>query len=729
MLEIKNLNKEQRRRVLIDLLFVKGFQRLEISKISDYESPKEIHNDCIENLNLPVRMTRLGIDAITYRYYKYMEEHPNVKKEMYHDIVEKSSKPGKSAISSKDFYKKYNMSHYHCHMILSKDILSQYRDNDYQELKDINKLINDSTSMHKIIEISDVLQNKRITLNELCQAHDINFKDYRYLLKQYHLTQTVYSLNDDDYDSFIELQANVIKNHPDFNHQINKLLSGQILLDESAFYFLYNYNDFIEILIYLYDKNFVDHLKELKKAVTYSHSMQFYHINDDVKNQISNINNKPYKKSGTRDLSIENKINNIIMKDPVLKMVFKDYLSLEYNERIKQIYQLIKYDARDAYKLYKEKMGKCDVYPHGHIAKLLTHDFRKKYIYLLDEMNLIKIDYRRLAYSQLERDFIKCFYDILDDNEYIINDRQVLRNNSRDFYEIDFYFPNQKLGFELSPCATHNSNQHRVKHFHDVTKSEKYHYNKFKRAEERGIQLIQLFGYDLVSPIFENITEPRIRAMFNLYDVVIGAREVEINDVTHHKKKTKELRDFIRSNHSDGVADASYKYEVKYNNKIVAGFLFKKHNNNTIEIKRFCVDPHYKIQGLISKMIKRFFIDYPKFNKVITYSDNAFGNGQSYQKSGFTYLGETGPSLKFVNPAHQLDRYSWQITMNLNSDQAVVNQDRIKKGLKPYYEEKFNVRKYIETELSHRQDNSKGYDAIYTPGSKKWEINREDVIK
>ena len=67
--------------------------------------------------------------------------------------------------------------------------------------------------------------------------------------------------------------------------------------------------------------------------------------------------------------------------------------------------------------------------------------------------------------------------------------------------------------------------------------------------------------------------------------------------------------------------------------------------------------------------------------------------------------------------------------MNLNSDQAVVNQDRIKKEFKPYYEEKFNVRKYIETELSHRQDNSKGYDVIYTPGSKKWEIYREDVIK
>lgn len=725
MLEIKNLNKEQRRRVLIDLLFVKGFQRLEISKISDYENSKEIHNDCIENLNLPVRMTRLGIDAITYRYYKYMEENPDVKKEMYYDIVEKSSKPGKSAISSKDFYEKYNMSHYHCHMILSKNILDQYKNSNYEELENMNKLIDQSESMHKIIEMSDVVKSKRITLNELCQAHDINFKEYKYLLKQYHLGQTVYNVDETQYLKFITSESEYLKSHPDFNNQMNKLYDGQILLNEAALYFLYNYNDFLEILKNIFDENYVDHLKELKKSITYN--MQYYKINDNIKTKLNGLK-KPYKRNGARDLSIQNKIQNIIEKDPILKTVFRDILYLEFNEKIKKISELIKGDAEGAFSLYKEKIGKCDIYPNGHIMKIVTHNFRKKYAFDLERKNLLKIDYKRLKYSQFERNFISSIPEIFEYN-YKINDRTELRYNNRDFYEIDFYFPDYDIGIELNPCTTHNSNNYRIKHFNDHTKNKFYHFDKFKRAESKDITLIQLFEYDLVSPNFENIIIPKIKKLFNKDSYDINISDIEINNITQDKNEVENIFQFNKLNHILCDKDINYKYEIIYHNETIGVALFNKLSNFELEIKQLYFKSNYNIVECISELIKKVFNDYNDINTIMTYSDNSYGSGQDYEKSGFTYLGETGPSLKFVNPAHPLDRYSWQITMNLNSDQAVVNQDRIKKGLKPYYEEKFNVREYIEIELSHRQDNSKGYDAIYTPGSKKWEIKRDDVIK
>ena len=725
MIEIKNLNIKERRKKLIDLIFIKGFQRLELSKISDYDSPKDIHNDCINNLDLPVRMTRLGIDSITYRYKLYMDENPKIKEQMYYDIVEKSTKPGKSAISSKDFYEKYGLSHYHCHMLLSKNILHQYQDGDYQELKFINKLINDSSSMHKIIEISDVVKSKRITLNELCQAHDINFKEYKYLLKQYHLGQTVYNIDEKQYLNFISSESEYLKSHPDFNKQMDKLYSGQILLNDAALYFLYNYNDFLEILKNIFDENYVDHLKELKKSITYN--MQYYKINDTIKAKL-NESKKEYKRNGARDLSIQNKIQNIIEKDPVLKMVFKDILYLEFNEKIKRISELIKGNAEGAFLLYKEKMGKCDIYPNGHIMKIVTHDFRKKYAFDLERKKLLKIDYTRLKYSKFERKFMSSIPEIFEYN-YKINDRKVLRYNSRDFYEIDFYFPDQNIGFELNPCTTHNSNNYRIKHFNDQTKDKFYHFDKFKRSELNNIILIQLFEYDLVSPKFEDITIPKIKRLFNIDLYNIDSLDVEINNITQDKNKVEYLNQFIELNHSSGVTNANYKYEIKYHNEIVGAALFKKLSNSKLELKRLCFKPNYKIMGCISKLIKKVFNDYTDIDTIMTYSDNSYGTGQGYEKSGFTYLGETGPSLLFVNPSHPLDKYSWQITMNLNSDKSVINQDRIEKGLKPYYEEKFNVREYIETELSHRQDNSKGYDAIYTPGSKKWEIYREDVIK
>ena len=725
MIEIKNLNIKERRKKLIDLIFIKGFQRLELSKISDYDSPKDIHNDCINNLNLPVRMTRLGIDSITYRYKLYMDENPKIKEQMYYDIVEKSTKPGKSAISSKDFYEKYGLSHYHCHMLLSKNILHQYQNDDYQELKFINKLINDSSSMHKIIEISDVVKSKRITLNELCQAHDINFKEYKHLLKQYHLGQTVYNIDEKQYLNFISSESEYLKSHPDFNKQMDKLYGGQILLNDAALYFLYNYNDFLEILKNIFDENYIDHLKELKKSITYN--MQYYKINDTIKAKL-NESKTEYKRNGARDLSIQNKIQNIIEKDPVLKMVFKDILYLEFNEKIKRISELIKGNAEGAFLLYKEKMGKCDIYPNGHIMKIVTHDFRKKYAFDLERKKLLKIDYTRLKYSKFERKFMSSIPEIFEYN-YKINDRKVLRYNSRDFYEIDFYFPDQNIGFELNPCTTHNSNNYRIKHFNDQTKDKFYHFDKFKRSELNNITLIQLFEYDLVSPKFEDITIPKIKRLFNIDLYNIDSLDVEINNITQDKNKVEYLNQFVELNHVLGITNTDYKYEIKYQNEVIGAALFKKLSDTKVELKRLCFKQNYKIIDCISKLIKKVFKDYNNINCIMTYSNNSYETGLEYENSGFKYLGETGPVLVFVNPSHPLDKYSWQITMNLNSDKSVINQDRIKKGLKPYYEEKFNIREYIETELSHRQDRQKGYDAIYTPGSKKWEIYRDDVIK
>ena len=112
---------------------------------------------------------------------------------------------------------------------------------------------------------------------------------------------------------------------------------------------------------------------------------------------------------------------------------------------------------------------------------------------------------------------------------------------------------------------------------------------------------------------------------------------------------------------------------------------------------------------------------------MLTYSDNNFGDGLSYQKAGFKFIKETKQSVKFISELNANDNYSRHIMLNLNSDQAIINKDRISKGLKPYYEKKFNVQEYIETELSHRLDNQKGYDVIYTAGSKRWELNKGDL--
>lgn len=60
---------------------------------------------------------------------------------------------------------------------------------------------------------------------------------------------------------------------------------------------------------------------------------------------------------------------------------------------------------------------------------------------------------------------------------------------------------------------------------------------------------------------------------------------------------------------------------------------------------------------------------------------------------------------------------------NKSNDRTVVAKDALAKNLKVD-----NVEEYIETELSHRTDGEKGYNRMFTSGSKKWKIERSDLF-
>ena len=53
--------------------------------------------------------------------------------------------------------------------------------------------------------------------------------------------------------------------------------------------------------------------------------------------------------------------------------------------------------------------------------------------------------------------------------------------------------------------------------------------------------------------------------------------------------------------------------------------------------------------------------------------------------------------------------------INNNLDPSELNENQIEE--------------YIETKLEHRLDKGRGYDRLFTAGSKKWKISRNEVIK
>lgn len=298
--------------------------------------------------------------------------------------------------------------------------------------------------------------------------------------------------------------------------------------------------------------------------------------------------------------------------------------------------------------------------------------------------------------------------------DYVANHRKLLNG-----LELDFYIPSKNLAIEVNPNVTHNSNRYATnpeRTCHGHVQEASYHYNKYKSASAKGITLIHLYGYDLDPVIFNTRTKTRIKQLVSGYSVRLFARNTVIKKATKQADK-KRARDFLNEYHVQGASRASVYYLVYNDSNLVAVASFDMNNRNfESELKRLCVKPDVQIVGLTSKIIARFFKDHD-VEELYSYSDNNLGNGLSYQKAGGVLVKETGPSLLFSSWTDPTDVYSWQIATPWGAREGLLS----KYG---QFDSQEDIDRFVETELSHRTDDKKGYDRIYTAGSKLWLFKR-----
>lgn len=333
----------------------------------------------------------------------------------------------------------------------------------------------------------------------------------------------------------------------------------------------------------------------------------------------------------------------------------------------------------------------------------LKHYADKNLIEVEPELYQATSQYERLVMSQLDASSIT----------YKRNDRTIL-----DGLELDFYLPEFDLGIECNPNQTHNSNVYATdgrRVMFGRTKGKTYHFDKYQKAKDAGITLIQWWEQDLEPTTFLKTTWPRLLARLFGGKQKIGARQVAVKPV----KNTKQVRAFIDEHHARGNAKAKEYWGFYVGDELVAAasFVWK---DKEAELKRLCFAPTVQILGGVSKLITNFFRTHPETQTVMTFSDNDLGDGHGYEKAGAQLIGETGPSLRFVSWTDPLDTYSWQIATKWGAKSGVV----AKLSNHRTFATQAEIEKYIEIEMPHRTDTKCGYDRIYTSGSKKWLFTR-----
>ena len=124
-----------------------------------------------------------------------------------------------------------------------------------------------------------------------------------------------------------------------------------------------------------------------------------------------------------------------------------------------------------------------------------------------------------------------------------------------------------------------------------------------------------------------------------------------------------------------------------------------------------CFLPGVQVVGGLSKVIKMFMDMYSGFD-LMSYSDNNLGDGLSYKAAGGEFIRETGPSKLFVNLFDPTDRYSWMIDTPWSGKSGVLSEMG--------YDGSMSTREFIETKMETRSGLKKGYNVVYTAGSKLW---------
>lgn len=388
-------------------------------------------------------------------------------------------------------------------------------------------------------------------------------------------------------------------------------------------------------------------------------------------------------------------------------MLYKEYplyhrdfiLSMQLSDHIETLCKAWKKAVRDVIKYPTNTFFKMPVV----MASTFLNEYAKKgLISLPSNFNCFKSQYELMVANYLDGLGVK----------YEVNNRSVLGGK-----EIDFYIPEKKIGIEINPSVSHNSNKYaknRGRLF--GSKEELYHYDKYKAAAKAGIVLLQLFEYDLNPEQFDKKTKYLLKQKLCGYDEKVYARKTVVYEAKRDAR-TKCVA-FLNEYHLQGSATATKYFAMEYCGELVGVASFKQHKGY-VELKRLCFKHGVQVLGGLSKFIKAYFKSDTDCDIIKSFSDNNIGDGVGYARAGAELVGEIKTSLCFISPNNGLDMYSWQIATPWSAKSGVLSKYTSQLSAQNEIDE------YIETKMPHRFDDGRGYDRVYRVGSKIWQFSRQ----
>lgn len=253
------------------------------------------------------------------------------------------------------------------------------------------------------------------------------------------------------------------------------------------------------------------------------------------------------------------------------------------------------------------------------------------------------IEKYRECYEKEKRktqEIIHCFIkDIIEDDSIKIS---IENRKEISPFELDIFIPDKKFAVEYNGNFWHS--EYIIK---DLSKAKWQHHNKTKLCQEKGIRLFH---------IFEHQWNERSKQILNFIRTILKRNKISIAArkciLTHNDAKQ-----FIEDNHIQGKTRSVLKYfNLEYEGEIIASTTASKHHRQTsddkdIVLSRLCFKENINVPGGSSKMFK-YFKEWAKeegYNRIISWSDNCWTEGNIYKVLGFDLDKEYGPDYFYYN--------------------------------------------------------------------------------
>jgi hypothetical protein len=209
--------------------------------------------------------------------------------------------------------------------------------------------------------------------------------------------------------------------------------------------------------------------------------------------------------------------------------------------------------------------------------------------------------------------------------DIVTNDRKTISP-----MELDIYIPSYNIAIEYCGIYWHS----------ELYKDKKYHKNKYEKCKTQGIRLITIFENEWIYK--KDIVKNKIKHILGKTITKIFARKCKIRE-----PRKKDVIEFINNNHIQGFKASTNYISLYYDNKMVSCMCLTKIKEGLYNIDRFASNT--TVIGGFSKLLKYFIKNnFDKIDKIETFSDNRWDNGNVYLINGFKHDKELAEDYSYV---------------------------------------------------------------------------------